>query len=170
MTSAPKLSSSCSRFTVYEAVRWRSSDLVTSTGIAKRSRSIVQSAAEFSSFLSNMKSEMRSSVTYSTVDRGRQQIMFLLLRNSAWTNSPIPMHQLVSTRMYKRWGSNRSNSVIPLPLSPSCLRNPFAQKGTSLREIADFLGHRNLKTVSIYARLDTRALRKVASFSMAGVL
>jgi site-specific recombinase XerD len=32
------------------------------------------------------------------------------------------------------------------------------------------LGHRHIKTVSIYARLDTRILRKVSSFSMAGVL
>ena len=57
---------------------------------------------------------------------------------------------------------------------PHSLRHACAtrllKKGTSLREIADFLGHRNLRTVSIYAKLDTRSLRKVASFSMAGVL
>jgi len=80
---------------------------------------------------------------------------------------PAPMHQLVSTRML-------ALGIKPEQLGPHSLRHACAtrllRKGTSLREIADFLGHRNLKTVSIYARLDTRALRKVASFSMAGVL
>lgn len=80
---------------------------------------------------------------------------------------PGPMHQLVSTRML-------ALGIKPEQLGPHSLRHACAtrllKKGTSLREIADFLGHRNLKTVSIYARLDTRALRKVASFSMAGVL
>jgi site-specific recombinase XerD len=80
---------------------------------------------------------------------------------------PAPMHQLVSTRML-------ALGIKPEQLGPHSLRHACAtrllKKGTSLREIADFLGHRNLKTVSIYARLDTRALRKVASFSMAGVL
>jgi integrase/recombinase XerD len=80
---------------------------------------------------------------------------------------PGPMHQLVTTRML-------ALGIKPEQLGPHSLRHACAtrllKKGTSLREIADFLGHRNLKTVSIYARLDTRALRKVASFSMAGVL
>lgn len=44
------------------------------------------------------------------------------------------------------------------------------RKGTSLRAIADFLGHRDLQSVSIYAKLDTRLLRAVANFSLAGVV
>lgn len=43
-------------------------------------------------------------------------------------------------------------------------------KGSSLRQIADFLGHRNLKSVDIYARCDVRLLRKVAKFRLTGVL
>jgi integrase/recombinase XerD len=43
------------------------------------------------------------------------------------------------------------------------------RKGSSLREIADFLGHRTLKSVSIYAKYDVRSLRQVAAFSLAGV-
>jgi integrase/recombinase XerD len=43
------------------------------------------------------------------------------------------------------------------------------RKGSSLREIADFLGHRTLKSVSIYAKYDVRFLRQVANFSLAGV-
>ncbi len=43
------------------------------------------------------------------------------------------------------------------------------RKGTSLRDIADFLGHRDIKSVSIYAKYDVRSLRKVSAFSLAGV-
>jgi integrase/recombinase XerD len=42
-------------------------------------------------------------------------------------------------------------------------------KGSSLRDIADFLGHRDMKSVSIYAKFDMRSLRQVATFSLAGV-
>jgi site-specific recombinase XerD len=43
------------------------------------------------------------------------------------------------------------------------------RKGSSLRDIADFLGHRDMKSVSIYAKYDVRSLREVATFSLAGV-
>ena len=56
---------------------------------------------------------------------------------------------------------------------PHSLRHACAtqllKKGSSLMEIADFLGHRDLKSVSIYAKYDTRSLRQVASFSLGGV-
>ena len=38
-----------------------------------------------------------------------------------------------------------------------------------MRDIADFLGHRGLSAVSIYAKYDPRLLRQVASFSLARV-
>ena len=44
------------------------------------------------------------------------------------------------------------------------------RKGSSLRNIADFLGHRSLGSVSVYAKHDPRTLRSVAAFSLAGVL
>ena len=44
------------------------------------------------------------------------------------------------------------------------------RKGSSLVEIADFLGHRSIQSVSIYAKLDKRSLGQVANFSLAGVL
>lgn len=43
------------------------------------------------------------------------------------------------------------------------------QKGTSLNDIADFLGHRDTKSVSIYAKHNSRMLRKVADFRLAGL-
>ena len=58
-------------------------------------------------------------------------------------------------------------------VGPHSLRHACAtrllKKGASLKEIADFLGHRNIQSVGIYARYDTRSLRKVAAFSLAGV-
>jgi integrase/recombinase XerD len=57
---------------------------------------------------------------------------------------------------------------------PHALRHACAtqllKKGSSLRDIADFLGHRDTKCVSIYAKYDTRSLRALASFSLAGVM
>jgi integrase/recombinase XerD len=63
---------------------------------------------------------------------------------------------------------------ISLPhMGPHALRHYCAtrllQKGISLKEIAEFLGHRNVKTVSVYARFDKAALRKVAAFGLRGL-
>ena len=56
---------------------------------------------------------------------------------------------------------------------PHALRHACAtqllNKGFSLHEIADFLGHRGLSAVSIYAKHNPRLLRRVASFSLAGI-
>lgn len=38
----------------------------------------------------------------------------------------------------------------------------LVQRGASLKEVADFLGHRSLDTTTIYAKLDLAALRRVA--------
>jgi integrase/recombinase XerD len=58
-------------------------------------------------------------------------------------------------------------------LGPHSLRHACAtrllQKGSSLQEIADFLGHRNTKSVGIYAKFDMRGLRKVADFRLGGL-
>ncbi len=55
---------------------------------------------------------------------------------------------------------------------PHALRHACAtrllSKGASLKEIADFLGHGDSKSIGLYARFDTRLLRKVAAFSLAG--
>jgi integrase/recombinase XerD len=56
---------------------------------------------------------------------------------------------------------------------PHALRHACAtrllQKGSSLFEIADFLGHRGIKSVSVYARHDMKSLQKVADFSLRGL-
>lgn len=43
-------------------------------------------------------------------------------------------------------------------------------QGSSLQYISEFLGHKDLKSVSIYARYDTRNLTEIAAFSLRGVL
>jgi len=77
-----------------------------------------------------------------------------------------PLWQIVSRRM-------RQLGIESEHLGPHSLRHACAtrllSKGASLQEIADFLGHRNIKSIGIYARYDTRSLRKVAAFSLAGV-
>ncbi|KAA6461897.1 integrase [Acidobacteria bacterium AB60] len=81
-----------------------------------------------------------------------------LLHSTVW--------RTVSTRM-------RELGIELDHLGPHSLRHACAtrllQKGTSLKDIADFLGHRNTKSVSIYAKHDNRALRKVAAFRLAGL-
>ena len=76
------------------------------------------------------------------------------------------MWQLVATRMRKL--GIRLEHVCPHSLRHACATR-LLQKGASLREIADFLGHRNIKSIGIYARYDIRSLRRVAAFSLAGL-
>jgi len=71
-------------------------------------------------------------------------------------------------------GRMKSIGIESVNTGPHSLRHACATRllsqGSSLQEIADFLGHRDLNSVSIYARYDFRLLRKVAAFSLAGVL
>jgi integrase/recombinase XerD len=73
---------------------------------------------------------------------------------------------VVSSRMKKL-------GIKSLNLGPHSLRHACAtellRKGTSLKDIADFLGHRGMQSVSIYAKYDSRTLRDVAAFRLGGV-
>jgi site-specific recombinase XerD len=57
---------------------------------------------------------------------------------------------------------------------PHMLRHACATQllktGSSLKDIADFLGHSDLRSVSNYVKCDSRSLKKVAEFSLRGVL
>jgi integrase/recombinase XerD len=67
-----------------------------------------------------------------------------------------------------------TRGILDQPCGLHALRHACAtellRKGTSLRGIADFLGHRSIRSVSVYAHSDLRALREVANFSFSGVL
>lgn len=51
-------------------------------------------------------------------------------------------------------------------LRHSCATHLLHQ-GSSLKDIADFLGHRDAKSVSIYAKYNLDALKEVANMSLA---
>jgi integrase/recombinase XerD len=57
---------------------------------------------------------------------------------------------------------------------PHMLRRACATEllraGTSLQDIADFLGHSDLRSVSSYAKFDSASLKNVAKFSLRGVI
>lgn len=77
-----------------------------------------------------------------------------------------PMYQLVRKKMVAAAIQSRYGG--PHSLRHACATR-LLWRGASLQEIADFLGHRNIRSVGIYAKFDTRSLRKVAAFSLAGV-
>jgi len=56
---------------------------------------------------------------------------------------------------------------------PHALRHACAthllKKGIPIKDIADFLGHRDTRLVGLYAKFDTRSLRKVAAFKLKGL-
>jgi integrase/recombinase XerD len=81
-----------------------------------------------------------------------------LLHSSVW--------RTVSRRMRKL--GIELDHIGPHTLRHACATR-LLQKGTSLKEIADFLGHRDTNSVSIYAKHDVRALRKVAAFRLGGL-
>jgi site-specific recombinase XerD len=57
---------------------------------------------------------------------------------------------------------------------PHCLRHACAthllERGTSLKEIGDLLGHRNSASTGIYAKVHLQQLRRVADFDLGGLL
>jgi integrase/recombinase XerD len=63
--------------------------------------------------------------------------------------------------------------ILSEHMGPHSIRHACAtqllKRGTPLKDIADFLGHSNLKCVSIYAKHDVRSLRQVSAFSLRGV-
>jgi integrase/recombinase XerD len=78
-----------------------------------------------------------------------------------------PMWQVVGLRMRELGVS--SEHIGPHALRHACATH-LLKKGTSLQDIADFLGHRDAKSIGIYAKYDNRSLKKVAAFSLAGIL
>ena len=74
--------------------------------------------------------------------------------------------EIVASRIMKL--GIESESMGPHSLRHACATQ-LLKKGSSLRDIADFLGHRGMASVSVYAKCDVRALRAVAAFSLAGV-
>lgn len=74
--------------------------------------------------------------------------------------SPTAISQMVAQRL-QHLGVDRR------PTGPHALRHAFATRllrvGTSLKEIADLLGHRSLSSTSLYAKVDYARLVQVAA-------
>ncbi len=80
--------------------------------------------------------------------------------------SACAMWQIVSVRFERL--EIKSERRGPHALRHACATH-LLRKGASLSEIADFLGHRDAKSIGIYAKYDTRSLRKVAAFRLPGL-
>ena len=83
-------------------------------------------------------------------------------------------HRPINTLSQTIAKTMKARGVLDPPCGLHGLRHACAsellRKGTSLRGIADLLGHRNLRSVSIYAHCDIHALRRVADFPLTSVL
>jgi integrase/recombinase XerD len=79
---------------------------------------------------------------------------------------PSTTYRMLSERL-KRLGIE-SESFGVHALRHSCATR-LLREGSSLKDIAGFLGHSDMSSVSIYAKYDSRLLRQVAEFSLAGV-
>lgn len=77
------------------------------------------------------------------------------------------MPMIISCRI-KRLG------IVAQQYGPHTLRRACATQllrtGSSIKDVADFLGHRDLRSVCIYAKYDPTSLKNVAKFSLRGVL
>lgn len=86
-----------------------------------------------------------------------------------------PPHRRVGIQTVQHVVADRLKSlgVETQRVGPHALRHACAtqllKRGASLKDIADFLGHRDLRSVSIYAKVDPQLLKKVADFKL-GVL
>jgi integrase/recombinase XerD len=77
------------------------------------------------------------------------------------------INEIVSSGM-KRLGI-RLRRGGPHSLRHACATE-LLRRGSSLRDIADFLGHRTCECVGIYAKYDLRSLRKVSDLDLSGSL
>jgi integrase/recombinase XerD len=80
--------------------------------------------------------------------------------------SAVAMWQIVSRR-FELLGI-QSEHHGPHALRHACATH-LLRKGTALKDIADFLGHRDAKSIGIYAKCDARSLRKVADLRLSGL-
>ncbi|KAF0250509.1 MAG: phage integrase [bacterium] len=96
-----------------------------------------------------------------------QRELFLTLRAPLRPLGKSAIFQIVNRRL------------LPLGIAikhhgPHSLRHACATRlinqGISLKEIGDQLGHRDLETTRIYAKVDLRSLRQVADFNLGGLL
>ncbi|MCY4503821.1 MAG: site-specific integrase [Alphaproteobacteria bacterium] len=96
----------------------------------------------------------------------RERTLFLTRPTPARPLSTGGLGEVVRSRL-ERLG------VVARRKGPHALRHAAAQhlldQGMSMKVIGDFLGHREPSSTAIYAKVDLRALREVADFSLEGL-
>jgi integrase/recombinase XerD len=91
-----------------------------------------------------------------------------------FTTFVAPYQRLKESTVYLRVRAQFANNKIDsLRKGPHALRHACAKRlmkrGTSVPEIAAYLGHADTNTVREYARYEHKALRKIAEFSLEGL-
>ena len=92
---------------------------------------------------------------------------FLTIRRPFRPIQPGSIYDVASDRL-KQLGHNGPSSG-PHSLRHACATE-LLTRGASFREIGDFLGHRCLRSVAIYAKFNLASLRKVADIDLTNVL
>lgn len=80
---------------------------------------------------------------------------------------PVSINQIVRSRLERLQIKTKRKG--PHALRHACATE-LLQQGSSLRDIADFLGHRHCQSVRIYAKFDIRTLRQVSDLDLVGAL
>ncbi len=85
-----------------------------------------------------------------------------------------PLGPMTSLGLYSMVAARMGRLGIQAPhRGPHVLRHACAgrllERGLSLKEIGDHLGHRSLESTRIYAKVDLQGLREVAAFDLGGL-
>lgn len=85
-----------------------------------------------------------------------------------------PLGPMTSNALYSMVATRMRRLGIQAPRrGPHVLRHACAghllERGLSLKEIGDHLGHRSLDSTRIYAKVDLQGLREVAAFDLGGL-
>jgi len=98
---------------------------------------------------------------------GGSRRVFLSLRPPYRETSQSSLWQAIGP-LLREIGS-RTDYVGAHSLRHACATR-LLQKGASIKHIADFLGHRHVRSADVYAKLDIRMLRRVAAFGISDLL
>jgi len=99
--------------------------------------------------------------------RSSSKHLFLSFHPPFGPMHPSSVYEIVSLRLKKL-------NIRPKKCGPHSLRHSCATellgRGFSLRDIADFLGHRTCQSVGVYAKFSTESLRAIANLDLTGKL
>jgi integrase/recombinase XerD len=93
--------------------------------------------------------------------------LFISLRPPYRPMDPTSLWVIIASRL-KILGISSPNHGMH-SLRHACATH-LLHKGTPLSDIADFLGHTNLRSVSVYAKHDMEALRRICTIDLAEIL